>query len=108
MEWQTARAANQKEFRALYNQRWLIERLGFEPPVQARRRLATGRLSMVGLICPRNQGRYRPRETVTPHPAVKQHERKALTTIVLWTSRLSWEKDCGVDKRILGWRLQRS
>ena len=58
MEWQAARAANQKEFRALYNQRRLIERLGFEPPVQARRRLATGRLSMVGLICPRNQGRY--------------------------------------------------
>jgi len=28
------------EFRALYNQHWLIERLGFEPPVQARRRLA--------------------------------------------------------------------
>ena len=29
-----------EEFRALYNQHWLIERLGFEPPVQARRRLA--------------------------------------------------------------------
>ena len=49
-----------EEFRALYNQHWLIERLGFEPPVQARQRLAlqTGRLSMVGFICPRNQGRY--------------------------------------------------
>ena len=29
-----------EEFRALYNQHWLIERLGFEPPVQARQRLA--------------------------------------------------------------------
>ena len=29
-----------EEFRALYNQRWLIERLGFEPWVQARQRLA--------------------------------------------------------------------
>ena len=29
-----------KEFRALYNLHWLIERLGFEPPVQARQRLA--------------------------------------------------------------------
>ena len=29
-----------EEFRALYNQHWLIERLGFEPPVQARHRLA--------------------------------------------------------------------
>ena len=27
-------------FRALYNQHWLIERLGFEPPIQARLRLA--------------------------------------------------------------------
>ena len=27
-------------FRALYNQHWLIERLGFQPPAQARRRLA--------------------------------------------------------------------
>ncbi len=27
-------------FRALYNQHWLIERLGFQPPVQARQRLA--------------------------------------------------------------------
>ena len=29
-----------EEFRALYNHHWLIERLGFEPPVQARQRLA--------------------------------------------------------------------
>ena len=29
-----------EEFRALYNQHWLIERLGFEPPVQTRQRLA--------------------------------------------------------------------
>ena len=29
-----------EEFRSLYNQHWLIERLGFEPPVQARQRLA--------------------------------------------------------------------
>ena len=29
-----------EEFRVLYNQHWLIERLGFEPPVQARQRLA--------------------------------------------------------------------
>ena len=29
-----------EEFHALYNQHWLIERLGFEPPVQARQRLA--------------------------------------------------------------------
>ena len=29
-----------EEFRALYNQHWLIERLGFEPAVQARQRLA--------------------------------------------------------------------
>ena len=29
-----------EEFRALYNQHWLIERLGFEPPVRARQRLA--------------------------------------------------------------------
>ncbi len=28
-----------EEFRALYNQHWLIERLGFELPVQARQRL---------------------------------------------------------------------
>jgi transposase InsO family protein len=30
------------EFRALYNHHWLIERLGFEPPAQARQRLALG------------------------------------------------------------------
>ena len=49
-----------EEFRALYNQHWLIERLGFEPSVHARRRLALqpGRLSMVRFICPRNRGRY--------------------------------------------------
>ena len=29
-----------EEIRSLYNQHWLIERLGFEPPVQARQRLA--------------------------------------------------------------------
>ena len=29
-----------EEFRALYNQHWLIERLGFQPPVQAGQRLA--------------------------------------------------------------------
>ena len=29
-----------EEFPAPYNQHWLIERLGFEPPVQARQRLA--------------------------------------------------------------------
>ena len=29
-----------EEFRALYNHHWLIERLGFEPPVQARQRVA--------------------------------------------------------------------
>ena len=29
-----------EEIRALYNQHWLIERLGFEPPVQARQGLA--------------------------------------------------------------------
>ena len=29
-----------EQIRALYNQHWLIERLGFEPPVQARQRLA--------------------------------------------------------------------
>ena len=29
-----------EEFRALYNHHWLIERMGFEPPVQARQRLA--------------------------------------------------------------------
>ena len=29
-----------EDFRALYNQHWLIERLGFQPPVQARQRLA--------------------------------------------------------------------
>ena len=29
-----------EDFRALYNQHWLIERLGFEPPVRARQRLA--------------------------------------------------------------------
>ena len=29
-----------EEFRALYNLHWLIERLGFQPPVQARQRLA--------------------------------------------------------------------
>ena len=29
-----------EEFPALYNQHWLIERLGFEPPVRARQRLA--------------------------------------------------------------------
>ena len=29
-----------EEFRVLYNQHWLIERLGFEPPVRARQRLA--------------------------------------------------------------------
>ena len=29
-----------EEFRALYNQDWLIERVGFEPPVQARQRIA--------------------------------------------------------------------
>ena len=29
-----------EEFCTLYNQDWLIERLGFEPPVQARQRLA--------------------------------------------------------------------
>ncbi len=29
-----------QEFRALYNRSWLIERLGFQSPVQARERLA--------------------------------------------------------------------
>ena len=29
-----------REFRALYNQHWLIERLGFQSPTQARQRLA--------------------------------------------------------------------
>ena len=29
-----------QDFRALYNQHWLIERLGFQSPVQARQRLA--------------------------------------------------------------------
>ncbi len=29
-----------EEFRARYNQHWLIERIGFEPPVQARQRRA--------------------------------------------------------------------
>ena len=29
-----------EEFRALYNQKWLIERVGFQSPAQARRRLA--------------------------------------------------------------------
>ena len=29
-----------EEFRALYNQHWLLERLRFEPPVKARQRLA--------------------------------------------------------------------
>ena len=29
-----------EEFRALYNQHWLIEPLGFQPPVRARQRLA--------------------------------------------------------------------
>lgn len=29
-----------EEIRALYNQHWLIECLGFEPPLQARQRLA--------------------------------------------------------------------
>ena len=29
-----------EEFRALYNQHWLIERLGFQPPVRVRQRLA--------------------------------------------------------------------
>ena len=29
-----------KDFRALYNQHWLIQRLGFQSPVQARQRLA--------------------------------------------------------------------
>lgn len=29
-----------EEFRALYNHHWLIERMGFELPVQARQRLA--------------------------------------------------------------------
>ena len=29
-----------QDFRALYNQHWLIERLGFQSPAQARQRLA--------------------------------------------------------------------
>ena len=29
-----------QDFRALYNQHWLIESLGFQPPAQARQRLA--------------------------------------------------------------------
>ncbi len=29
-----------QDFRALYNQSWLIERLGFQSPAQARQRLA--------------------------------------------------------------------
>ena len=49
-----------EEFRALYNQHWLIEHLGFEPPVSCPPTpfTATGRLSTLGLICPRNQGQY--------------------------------------------------
>ena len=47
-----------EEFRALYNQHWLIERLRASGSSKTTPCLATGRLSMVGLICPRNQGRY--------------------------------------------------
>ena len=51
-----------QEFRALYNRSWLIERLGFQSSIQARKRLAleTGCLIMVGSFCPRNQGRTSP------------------------------------------------
>ena len=38
--WQAARAADQNEILALYKQHWLIKRLGSEPPVQVRQRLA--------------------------------------------------------------------
>ena len=38
--WQTARNGDLNEFLALYKQHWLIKRLGSEPPVQARQRLA--------------------------------------------------------------------
>ena len=34
------RVAALEDFRALYNQSWLIERLGFLSPIQARERLA--------------------------------------------------------------------
>ena len=49
-----------QDFRALYNQHWLIERLGFQSPAQARQRLAieSAALIMVGSLCPGNQGRY--------------------------------------------------
>ena len=49
-----------EDFRALYNQSWLIERLGFLSQIQARERLAlrAGGLIMVCSICPRHRRRY--------------------------------------------------
>ena len=49
-----------EDFRALYNESWLIERLGFLSSDSGARTSCsrTGGLIMVCSICPRNQGRY--------------------------------------------------